>query len=196
LKIQSRTVIAVFCSISQLSGTMPRNVRSKQLNYREGAASPQDTHNGATVSKPFWKVKALDEMSALEWESLCDGCGQCCLIKLEDEDTGDIAITRLACRLLDIGSCRCSKYEHRRKHVSDCVKLEPGDIARWDWLPDTCAYRLVGEGRDLLWWHPLVSGSRETVHEAGVSVRSFAKSEAKVPQSRYAFHISSWIKRS
>ena len=132
-------------------------------------------------------------MSAREWELLCDGCGQCCLIKLEDEDTGQIAITRLACKLLDLGSCRCSNYGERQSHVFDCVKLTPDDIGRIAWLPETCAYRLLDEGEDLRWWHPLVSGSDETVFEAGVAIRGLAISEEKVPEERFPSHIVGWI---
>jgi hypothetical protein len=126
---------------------------------------------------PFWKEKSLEEMSSEEWESLCDGCGRCCLIKLEDEDTGHCYLTRLACSLLDIGSCRCSDYANRKSRMSDCVSIDPEKARSLHWLPDTCGYRLVAEGRDLYWWHPLISGEPETVHVAGVSVRDWARSE-------------------
>ena len=144
---------------------------------------------------PFWEKKRLHEMSAEEWESLCDGCGQCCLIKLEDEDTGDIAVTRLACKLLDLGSCRCSDYGNRQDHVSDCVKLTPSDISRLAWLPETCAYRLLDEGKELRWWHPLISGTQETVFEAGVSIRGSAISEKKIPEDRFPAHIVGCIEK-
>jgi uncharacterized cysteine cluster protein YcgN (CxxCxxCC family) len=130
--------------------------------------------------EPFWRTKSLKEMTPAEWESLCDGCGRCCLVKLEDEDTGHCYLTRLACSLLDIGSCRCSDYANRRTRMADCVSIDPGTVRTLGWLPATCAYRLVDEGRDLYWWHPLVSGSPETVHEAGVSVRHLARSETGV----------------
>lgn len=119
---------------------------------------------------PFWKRKSLDEMSRPEWESLCDGCARCCLIKLEDSDTGEIAYTDIACRLLDLGSCRCGDYLHRKSKVPDCVKLTPDKIEDLRWMPSTCAYRLVAEGKDLAWWHPLVSGDPDTIHQAGISV--------------------------
>jgi uncharacterized protein len=144
---------------------------------------------------PFWQKKPLHEMSAEEWESLCDGCGQCCLIKLEDEDTGDIAVTRLACKLLDLGSCQCSDYGNRQDHVPDCVKLTPSAIGRLAWLPETCAYRLLDEGKDLRWWHPLISGTKETVFEAGVSIRGSAISEKKIPEDRFPAHIVGWIEK-
>lgn len=120
---------------------------------------------------PYWRTKSLEEMTRAEWEALCDGCARCCLIKLEDEDTGEIAYTDIACRLLDIGTCRCSRYRQRLRLVPQCVDLTPEQVRRFDWLPSTCAYRLVAEGRDLAWWHPLVSGDPETVHKAGISVR-------------------------
>ena len=120
---------------------------------------------------PFWTRKRPEEMSAEEWESLCDGCGQCCLHKIEDEETGDIALTDVACRYLDIGQCRCTDYPNRQRNVPDCVRLTPDVVPTLRWLPSTCAYRLVAEGRDLFWWHPLVSGDPETVHQAGISVR-------------------------
>ncbi|HZV21602.1 MAG TPA: YcgN family cysteine cluster protein [Hyphomicrobiales bacterium] len=156
------------------------------------AAAPLCSLN---MSEPFWKTKKLEEMTATEWESLCDGCGQCCLIKLEDDDTGDIAVTRLACKLLDLGSCRCSDYQNRQQHVPDCVKLTPESVSRLRWLPESCAYRLLDEGRELRWWHPLVSGTQETVHEAGISIRGAAISEKKVSQERFPAHIVSWISR-
>ncbi len=121
--------------------------------------------------QPFWRTKSLEQMTKAEWESLCDGCGQCCLHKLQDEDTDEIYWTSVACTLLDDQSCRCRDYPDRRKTVPDCVFLTPQIVDEVDWLPVTCAYRLVAEGADLYWWHPLVSGSPETVHEAGVSVR-------------------------
>jgi len=123
------------------------------------------------MAAPFWKTKPLDALSAQEWEALCDGCGKCCLSKLEDEDTGDIYWTTVSCRLFDEATCRCRDYPNRLELVSDCVGLTPQAVRTLTWLPATCAYRLVDEGQDLYWWHHLVSGSRETVHEAGVSVR-------------------------
>jgi hypothetical protein len=129
---------------------------------------------------PFWKSKSLEEMTGPEWESLCDGCGRCCLVKLEDEDTGEIHRTRLACRLLDPATCRCRDYANRFSRVPDCVAITPETVRRLAWLPETCAYRLVAEGRDLAWWHPLVSGTPETVHLVGISVRDWVTSEARV----------------
>jgi uncharacterized cysteine cluster protein YcgN (CxxCxxCC family) len=120
---------------------------------------------------PFWKTKTLEEMSLAEWESLCDGCGKCCLSKLEDEDTGEIYWTSVACRLFDAGTCRCGDYAGRLAKVPDCVGLTPANVRTIHWLPRTCAYRLVAEGHDLYWWHKLVSGSAATVHEAGISMR-------------------------
>jgi hypothetical protein len=157
-------------------------------------ASEQSPHFPA-MTAPFWKSKHLSEMTDSEWESLCDGCGNCCLLKLEDEDTGDIALTRVACRLLDIGSCRCSDYCNRADQVPDCVKLTPHTIAGIAWLPNTCAYRLVAEGRDLHWWHPLISGSPETVHEAGISVRTSAINENGIPVESLPGFITGWIRR-
>ncbi|HEY7385052.1 MAG TPA: YcgN family cysteine cluster protein [Beijerinckiaceae bacterium] len=121
--------------------------------------------------QPFWRAKSLEMMTGPEWESLCDGCGRCCLVKLEDEDTGQIEYTDVACTLLDGDSCRCRDYPNRQGKVADCVRLTPAAVRSLSWLPPTCAYRLVAHGQDLPWWHPLVSGSAETVHSAGISVR-------------------------
>lgn len=123
------------------------------------------------VRAPFWRVKTLDQMNADEWESLCDGCGRCCLFKLEDEDSGRVHYTDIGCTLLDGQSCRCRSYPTRKAIVPDCLRLTPEAVRSIGWLPDTCAYRLLDEGKDLRWWHPLVSGDPGTVHEAGVSIR-------------------------
>jgi len=121
---------------------------------------------------PFWRVKPLEAMTASEWESLCDGCARCCLVKLEDEDTGAISYTDVGCALLDGEACRCRDYENRQAKMPDCVRLTPEGLGALSWLPPTCAYRLISEGRHLYWWHPLQSGDPETVHAAGISVRS------------------------
>lgn len=126
----------------------------------------------------FWKTKRLEEMTAAEWESLCDGCGRCCLVRFEDEETGEVIPTRIHCRLFDPDTCRCSNYAQRKKIVPDCIKLTPGNIEALTWMPPSCAYRRIYEGRDLAWWHPLVSGDPETVHTAGVSMRGQTVSES------------------
>jgi len=123
------------------------------------------------MGEPFWKTKTLEALSAAEWESLCDGCGKCCLAKLEDADSGEIYWTSVGCRLLDAGSCRCTSYAARATLVPDCVQLTPENVRSLSWLPGTCAYRLVANGEDLAWWHPLISGDPDTVHQAGMSVR-------------------------
>ncbi|GGH13812.1 UPF0260 protein [Alsobacter metallidurans] len=128
------------------------------------------TDDATPPAAPFWRTTALDDMTAEQWESLCDGCGRCCLVKLEDEDTGQIHATDISCRLFDAGACRCRDYENRTSVVPDCVGLTPHEVRTLPWLPPTCGYRLVAEGQDLAWWHPLVSGTPDTVREAGVSV--------------------------
>jgi len=128
---------------------------------------------------PFWKTKKLNEMTLQEWDSLCDGCAKCCLHKLEDQDTGELAYTDVACHLLDTNSCHCRNYGERTFLVPDCVELVPTNLSELRWLPPTCAYRLIKEGKDLYWWHHLVSGSREDVHEVGISVRGRAMTERR-----------------
>lgn len=141
---------------------------------------------------PFWKRKTLAELSRDEWESLCDGCGKCCLVKLQDPDTEEIAYTDVACKLLDGASCRCADYANRKRRVRDCVVLSPKVVADLSWMPSTCAYRLLKEGRDLAWWHPLVSGNPETVHEAGVSVRGRVVCETLVADAELPDHVVDW----
>ena len=126
---------------------------------------------------PFWQTKTLEDMSREEWESLCDGCGRCCLHKLRYEVTEELGFTNVACRLLDLNSCQCTKYATRHRYVPDCVTLTPAEVRSIDWLPPSCAYRLLAEGKPLQWWHPLVSGTPETVHEAGISIRGRAVGE-------------------
>lgn len=139
----------------------------------------------------FWKRKRLEEMSREEWESLCDGCGKCCLLKVEYEDTGEVLPTSVACRLLDRETCRCTDYPRRKSLVPDCIVLTCEAVASLSWLPSTCAYRLVAEGKDLAWWHPLVSGDPETVHEAGISVRFRTISEDEAGDDLEAY-IADW----
>jgi uncharacterized cysteine cluster protein YcgN (CxxCxxCC family) len=141
---------------------------------------------------PFWQVKQLHEMTLQEWESLCDGCGRCCLVKLEDEDTGIIYTTDVSCRLLDCSTCRCTDYANRHQLVDDCIKLDPDNVDELGWLPATCAYRLVWEGKPLEDWHPLVSGSSETVHEAGISVRGRVTNETEVEIDDLPDRIVDW----
>lgn len=138
---------------------------------------------------PFWKTKSLAEMSRAEWESLCDGCGRCCLNKLEDEDTGQYLYTRAACKLLDLETCRCTDYANRHARVPDCVALTPENVGGLGWLPATCAYRLLEEGKSLPWWHPLVSGRPDTVAEAGITVAGEAYSEEGITVDELVDHL-------
>ncbi len=142
--------------------------------------------------QPFWQRKSLQEMTASEWESLCDGCGRCCLVKLEDEDTGEIHNTSLACALLDTGICRCTDYVNRHARVDDCVKLSADNITELKWLPASCAYRTIAEGRALAWWHPLVSGTSHTVIDAGISVVGEVRSETGIEEDDMPDFMRHW----
>jgi uncharacterized protein len=139
----------------------------------------------------FWETKTLSEMTHEEWESLCDGCGKCCLHKLEDEDTGEVYYTNVACRLFNLDTCRCKNYPDRTRLVPDCIDLKQQDISEFSWLPSTCAYRLVAEGNELPSWHPLVSGTTTSVVDAGVSIRSFAVAESQADDLED--HVIEWL---
>jgi len=125
----------------------------------------------------FWNEKPLEALTPAEWESLCDGCGRCCLVKLQDEESGELHYTALACAELDLESCRCRHYDSRLERVPDCIALSAASLGEYPWLPNSCAYRLVAAGQALPTWHPLLSGSTESVHAIGISVRNFAVSE-------------------
>jgi len=169
----------------------------KRKSNGEAPAAPSPAGGKpATPEAPFWRVKTLEDMTASEWESLCDGCGRCCLVKLIDEDTEEIHYTDIACKLFDAGTCACKDYQNRKASVPDCVKLTPKEVRTLPWLPPTCAYGLVARGKDLRWWHPLVSGRPETVHEAGISVRGRVGAvEGKIRQREYVDHIVDWPNR-
>ncbi len=139
----------------------------------------------------FWKTKKLPEMTTEEWESLCDNCGKCCLHKLEDEDSGEIVFTSVACKLINLTTCRCTRYTERTQLVPECLNLKQNDFTQYHWLPSTCAYRLLNEDKELPAWHPLVSGSTASVKKAGVSIRSYAIKESMAVNLED--HIIEWL---
>lgn len=148
---------------------------------------------GCEVSDPeFWKNKSLSEMNQEEWESLCDGCAKCCVIKLEDIDTGELAFTSVVCRLLDQSSCQCTDYKNRSTLVPDCIQITSKNAGNLGWMPETCAYRLLAEGQDLPDWHPLVSGELDSVHRAGMSVKDRVISEDEVGDRDIQDFIAPW----
>jgi len=145
---------------------------------------------------PFWQNTSLEEMTAAQWEYLCDGCGICCLEKLEDAETGVVEYTAVACRHLDTASCRCRIYDRRHELNADCIRMTAQTLKTLHWLPDTCAYRRLAEGRNLPSWHPLVTGNPESVHRQGVGIRDRVLSALYVhPDDLEAYRIQSWIKR-
>lgn len=142
------------------------------------------------LSKRFWERKTMAQMSQDEWEALCDGCGKCCLNKLEDEDSGEVVLTNIACRLLDDSTCRCAQYDIRHQFVPECIVLTASNIPEHlYWMPQTCAYRLVHEGRPLEDWHPLISGHANSVHAAGVSVKDKTVPEFEIDEDDWEEHV-------
>ena len=156
---------------------------------------PLPRFTGEDRMKPFWQTKTLEQMSPEEWEALCDGCGLCCLVRFEDEDTGEVVPTKVHCKLFDPTTCACSNYLERERHVPDCIKLTPGNVSQLGWMPGSCAYRRLAEGRGLAEWHPLVSGDPETVHTAGVSIRGQTISELALhePEDALAYEAPEWM---
>jgi len=152
-------------------------------------SGPTTTSLEPEKPEPWW-TQDLTQLSAEQWEALCDGCGRCCLHKLEDADSGEIHYTEIACRLLDLGNCHCSNYPKRQRFVPDCVSLTPAMVPTLGWLPSTCAYRLRAEGKDLFWWHPLLSGDPASIHQAGISVRGRVVAEKKAGHPED--HIVTW----
>ena len=141
----------------------------------------------------WWHEKSLEELNPTEWEALCDGCAKCCLHKLEDEDSGEVYYTQVRCRLLNENTCRCTDYANRLRRVSNCLDLVAASRKDFDWLPSTCAYRLRANKQPLPPWHPLVSGTRDSVHQAGASVRGRTISEEYVHPDGYDEHIVHWV---
>lgn len=164
---------------------MPKQQTAKS---RSAKAAPAKAKAGA----PFWETKSLSEMTRAEWESLCDGCGKCCLHKFEYEDTGEIDHTNVACRYLDLNTCRCTAYKKRHQLVEDCISLTAKLVGNLSWLPSTCAYRRLDEGKTLPKWHPLITGDPDSVRRAGVSVAGKIVSEDDVDDPED--HIVDWIK--
>lgn len=155
---------------------------------RKHAAPPK----APKLRPKFWERVPLDQMTQTEWEALCDGCGRCCLLKLEDADTAEVAFTRVSCRLLDTDTCRCGNYEIRKQLVPDCVVLTPKTLDEIGyWMPDTCAYRLLHQGDTLKPWHPLISGRTESVREAGVSVAGWVVPEFEVDEEELEDYLLS-----
>jgi uncharacterized cysteine cluster protein YcgN (CxxCxxCC family) len=141
------------------------------------------------MTEPFWQRKTLQQMTPSEWESLCDGCAKCCLHKLEDEDTGDVYYTDVHCRYLNTDNCQCTVYQQRQQKVPHCVWLTPEQAQAFFWLPDTCAYRLLAEGKPLPSWHPLITGNPNSVHEAGISLLGKGVNETQVREQDWEDHI-------
>ncbi|WP_372609423.1 YcgN family cysteine cluster protein [Aquicoccus sp.] len=138
----------------------------------------------------FWESTPLDRMTRAEWEALCDGCGKCCLNKLEDEETGEVALTRVACRLFDDTTCRCAQYTIRHQFVPECITLDPATIERSAyWLPKTCAYKRLWQGDSLPDWHPLLTGTAQSVHDAGVSMQHRTVPEFEIDEDDWENHI-------
>ncbi len=147
-----------------------------------------------TLRHEFWKNYALDELTQNEWEALCDGCGLCCLIKLEDEETREVAYTKVACKLLDCSTARCSDYPNRLNFVPDCIQLTPSKLDELHWLPPSCAYKRLNEGKSLPRWHYLNTGTRDTVQKAKKSAAGRCISETEINQDDIEDYIVRWVR--
>lgn len=141
------------------------------------------------MAENFWEEKTLAQMTGQEWESLCDGCARCCLLKLEDEDSGELHFTSVSCHQLDTETCRCKDYSNRKFLVPECLQVSHMKPKEYKWLPETCAYRLIAEGKPLPVWHPLITGESSSVQEAGISVTAFAISEDYIHPEQISEHI-------
>jgi len=146
------------------------------------------------IREKFWENYTLPELNAAEWEALCDGCGLCCLVKLEDEDTGEVAYTKLACKLLDCKTARCSDYANRREHVPDCLQLTPEMVKALHWLPPSCAYKRVDQGQKLPRWHPLLTGNPKSVREVRKSAAGRCIPEYMVDADDVEDYIVKWVR--
>ena len=146
-----------------------------------------------TTSVPFWQTKTLSEMSEQEWESLCDGCAQCCQLKYRTGDTNEYVITPVACKFLDLETCRCISYEDRHRLVPDCIEISHENIDSQYWLPDTCAYRLIAEGKPLYDWHPLITGNSDAMKQLNVSVADRVLSERDIHKDDLAVQVMKWV---
>jgi uncharacterized cysteine cluster protein YcgN (CxxCxxCC family) len=168
------------------------STKTTLLDYRNSRRKRDPEADAAPLEEGYWRTKSLAEMNEREWESLCDNCGKCCVISLEDADTGELYLTDVSCKLFDAKACGCSDYANRKHYVPDCVKLTPKNVPTLDWLPGTCAYRLVSEGKELYWWHPLRSGDPETVHSAKASVRGKTRREGRLKIPGLMKRITKW----
>ena len=148
------------------------------------------------AKRPFWQRKTLEQMNAEEWESLCDRCGQCCLIRLIDDETDELHVTRIACRLFDHEAGGCLSYANREQRVPTCLRLTPGIVRSLSWMPESCAYRLLNEGQDLPGWHPLVTGQAESARAAGKSICGWALREEDIPEEDFQDHVIRQAKKS
>ena len=140
-------------------------------------------------AQPFWETTSLKDMNRTQWESLCDGCALCCLHKLEDEDTSEVYYTEVHCRYMDTNNCNCTVYVERQEKVPNCVWLTPDQASEFRWLPESCAYRVLAEGRKLADWHPLISGDPNSVHEAGISIKGKGIADDQIAEEDWEDHI-------
>jgi uncharacterized cysteine cluster protein YcgN (CxxCxxCC family) len=162
------------------------------METRSTTKPPEEISRTDTQAESFWKSKGLREMTRAEWELLCDGCGKCCLQKLQDEKTGAVDYTNVCCRLFSPATCRCTSYHDRHLRVPTCMILTPPRVEAFDWLPETCAYRLLSKGKDLPYWHHLVSGDPNLIHRLDLSAKGKVISEKHIHPLQISRHIVQW----